>query len=90
MNVANEYERNVTLLTARQVIDENPSLTRAMLWRWARDGKVPHVRLPSGHLRFRREDIDHLLTPVVTEADEPHPDQLSLLDDDAVGEREAC
>lgn len=32
--------------------------------RWADAQLIPHVRLPSGRLRFRRSDIDALLTPV--------------------------
>jgi excisionase family DNA binding protein len=31
---------------------------------WADDRKIRHVRLPSGQLRFRREDLDEALTPV--------------------------
>lgn len=31
--------------------------------RWAADGKLPCVTLPSGRRVFRREDIDAILTP---------------------------
>ena len=34
------------------------------LRRWADDRKVRHVRLPSGHLRFIRSDLDAVLAPV--------------------------
>lgn len=34
------------------------------LRRWADERKVRHIRLPSGQLRFRREDLDALLAPV--------------------------
>lgn len=34
------------------------------LRRWAEEKKVRHVRLPSGQLRFVREDIEALLIPV--------------------------
>ena len=32
--------------------------------RWADERKIRHVRLPSGHLRFRRSDLDAVLSPV--------------------------
>lgn len=28
--------------------------------RWARDGRIPSARLPNGHFRFRRGDIEAL------------------------------
>jgi excisionase family DNA binding protein len=34
------------------------------LRRWVEDKRVRHIRLPSGQLRFRRSDLDELLTPV--------------------------
>lgn len=34
------------------------------LRRWVEDKRVRHIRLPSGQLRFRRTDLDELLTPV--------------------------
>jgi excisionase family DNA binding protein len=37
------------------------------LRRWAEDKKIRHVRLPSGQLRFRREDLDAALVPVEPE-----------------------
>jgi excisionase family DNA binding protein len=33
--------------------------------RWARDGLVPAVTLPSGQVRFRREDVENLASAVV-------------------------
>lgn len=30
---------------------------------WARDGRLPTIPLPNGHWRFRREDIERMLTP---------------------------
>ena len=58
------------LLTARQVVDLWPDagLTRSQLWRWAREGLIPAVKYPSGRVRFRREDIEALLTPEVAPA----------------------
>lgn len=31
------------------------------LRRWADQGKVRHIRLPSGRLRFRRDDLEAML-----------------------------
>lgn len=58
------------LLTARQVVDLWPDagLTRSQLWRWVREGLIPAVKYPSGRVRFRREDIEALLTPEVAPA----------------------
>jgi len=58
------------LMTARQVVDLWPDagLTRSQLWRWAREGLIPAVKYPSGRVRFRREDIEALLTPEVAPA----------------------
>lgn len=66
------------------------AVSRVTLHRWAVEGKITAIRLPNGWWRISREAIEQLLTPVTPEAEEPHPDQLSLLDDDAVVEREAC
>lgn len=37
--------------------------------RWAKDRKLRHVRLPSGRIRFRREDIEAFLTPTDDDLD---------------------
>lgn len=29
--------------------------------RWALAGRLPHIRTPGGHARFRRSDVDALL-----------------------------
>lgn len=34
------------------------------LRRWVADGKIRHVKLPSGQMRFRRSDLLDVLTPV--------------------------
>lgn len=34
------------------------------LRRWADKGQLRHLRLPSGQIRFRPEDLDELLIPV--------------------------
>ncbi len=64
-------KRNVTedngteLLAAKNAAQLIPgSASYQSLLRWARLGKVPFVRLPSGRLFFRRADIEALLRPV--------------------------
>lgn len=42
-------------------------VTDETLRRWADDRKIAHVRLPSGQVRFRHEDLDALLVPVQPE-----------------------
>jgi excisionase family DNA binding protein len=44
-------------LTAEQVA-ERFDVTAETAREWARTGKVPAVRTPGGHYRFRREDIE--------------------------------
>lgn len=44
-------------LTAEQVA-ERFEITAETARAWARTGKVPAIRTPGGHYRFRREDID--------------------------------
>jgi excisionase family DNA binding protein len=34
------------------------------LRRWAADGRIRHIRMPSGQLRFRPADIAAILEPV--------------------------
>lgn len=45
------------LLTAREVA-ENLALTPETVLAWQRDGKLPAIRLPSGQIRFRSEELD--------------------------------
>lgn len=42
-------------------------VTDETIRRWAEDGKVRHMRLPSGRFRFRRSDIEALLEVVEPE-----------------------
>jgi len=43
------------------------------LLRWARQGKVPFVRLPSGRMFFQRSDIEALLRPVDADGEDEAP-----------------
>lgn len=45
-------------------------VTDVTIRRWTTDGKLRHIRLPSGAARYRRSDVEAILTPVepVTEA----------------------
>lgn len=64
------FENNSSedLLTAAEVVAEFPVFSRPALWRWAREGKVPSILLPSRRRLFRRSDIQALLMP---EEDQP-------------------
>jgi excisionase family DNA binding protein len=48
---------NERLLTARQVA-EQLGVSAGALLRWTRAGQVPAVKLPSGAVRYRPEEID--------------------------------
>jgi excisionase family DNA binding protein len=65
------------LLTARELAAELGCSTGALL-RWTRAGKVPAVKLPSGAIRYRPEQIDAWLagqaTGGATEEVSPAPD----------------
>ncbi len=58
------------LLAAHDAALLLPETSPATLYRWARQGKIPFVELPSGRKFFRRSDIEALLVPVVEEVDE--------------------
>jgi excisionase family DNA binding protein len=38
------------------------------LRRWAEAGRITHIRMPSGQLRFRPEDLAAILEPIQPEA----------------------
>ncbi len=59
------------LLSTKEAAELLPQTSAATLARWAREGKVPVVRLPSGRMFFRREDIEALLVPTTESAEEP-------------------
>lgn len=52
------------LLTTREVARRASVHTKTVA-DWAKNGKVPVIRLPGGDLRFRRSDVDDLLSPAV-------------------------
>ena len=59
-------ENNVSageqLLSARQVSELFPGIgTPATVRRWAREGKIPHVKLPGGRRLFRRADFEQMM-----------------------------
>lgn len=56
------------LLTAKQVGEALGGISDETVNRWARDGKIAHITLPSGARRFRREVVDEILagTPATT------------------------
>jgi predicted site-specific integrase-resolvase len=49
------------LLTAKQVGEALGGISDETVNRWARDGKIAHIVLPSGARRFRREVVDEIL-----------------------------
>lgn len=59
-------ENNVSageqLLSARQVSELFPGIgTPATIRRWAREGKITHVKLPGGRRLFRRADFEQMM-----------------------------
>lgn len=41
----------------------------ATLARWARNGDIPSVKLPGGHRRYRRADVEAILAGVAPESE---------------------
>lgn len=56
-----------TLLTAAEVADEL-RVHVSTVSRWVRDNRIAAIKLPGGHLRFRRADVDALIAASPTEA----------------------
>lgn len=56
------------LLTARDVA-ELLGVTPATVLRWTRQGALPAVRLPSGQIRYRPEELDAWLLRRATAGD---------------------
>jgi len=55
-----------SLLTTTEVA-ERCRVSTVTVGRWVRDGKLAAVRPGGNVLRFRRQDVDALLTPVAPE-----------------------
>ncbi len=57
------------LLTAKEAGEALGGISDETMNRWAREGKIAHITLPSGQRRFRREVIDEILsgTPAAAE-----------------------
>jgi excisionase family DNA binding protein len=53
------------LLTARELADEL-GLSAETVLRWTRTGRLPGFRLPSGQLRYRRDEIEAWLNDHAT------------------------
>ncbi|MFT3944338.1 MAG: hypothetical protein QM705_11040 [Ancrocorticia sp.] len=87
MNVSNRYENSDTkdLLSAREVSEQYPWISRGQVWRWSREKKIPTVELPSGRKLFPRAAIEKMLTPtMVSGSSAPSassPDDIPSSDD---------
>ena len=64
------------LLTAREAAQLLPSTSAQTILRWAREGSIPSVRLPSGRVFFVKADVLAMLEPVsaVEEAPDAQPE----------------
>lgn len=51
------------VVTADQAAEMTGVASGRTFLRWARDGQIAHIKLPNGHVRFRREDIEEILKP---------------------------
>jgi excisionase family DNA binding protein len=48
----------VTVLLTARAVAERLDVAPATILRWARQGNLPHIRLPSGAVRFRESDVE--------------------------------
>lgn len=51
------------LLSAQEASELLPGTSTQAILRWARTGKIPTVKLPSGRRFFRRSDVEAILQP---------------------------
>jgi excisionase family DNA binding protein len=42
-------------------------VTPKTVWSWHKKGRLPGIELPGGELRFRRHDVEAILSPTDTE-----------------------
>lgn len=68
MSVSSSPMADLPALLKRQEVADVLRISLATLDDWARDGKITAVRLPSGHRRYRRADLERLITEGVEEA----------------------
>lgn len=56
---------------ARRLTEAGVPVSAETLKRWVRQGKIRAYRAPSGHIRFRPEDVtpEALMTPVAQDED---------------------
>lgn len=52
--------KTLTTGEAAAILDVSDETLR----RWVEEGKIRHLRMPSGRLRFRPEDLDEFLKPI--------------------------
>ena len=69
-----EHGMTGPLLTARQVADLLGVTTSTVL-RWTRAGELPAVRLPSGQIRYREDELEAWLAARATGATSPKSGQ---------------
>lgn len=52
------------LISAQEFAELLPDCSSQTVYRWAKDGKIPFIVLPSGRKFFRRRDALEILQPV--------------------------
>lgn len=67
--ISDTKRMNVQYMQWHAVCDANQAaeildVSAATVRRWARLGKIPYIQLPSGRMKFRRSDVEALLSPV--------------------------
>lgn len=58
------------LLTPRQVANRF-AVDPKTVTRWARDGKLPSIRTPGGHRRYRQSVVDQLAVEAYEQYEQP-------------------
>ena len=65
-------------LLSTSEVAELADVHHATVSRWVASGKLAAITLPSGILRFRREDVEALLTPTIRTQVEPNADDSAV------------